>query len=233
MQIRTYIKVATLITLATCGVAADQAPREIEFTVYGQYPVRNVQYTPIDAMAIKNGEEPPEPIKIKTHTLARMGPYSYKGGDTIHFYDSSGKNLAGRANIPDASEKWLLIFVKNPRHKSNPDKHLRYLIYPFNDSHSNLPKNSVVFLNISGKELDGLLEGKRVSLSAGESDSYRIQESAPINLWTREFDGNELLPALIKTYHFDPEHRYLMIFFPPVLTGSVDLDVRFLAEAVD
>ncbi|MEM9821900.1 MAG: hypothetical protein AAF985_12545, partial [Bacteroidota bacterium] len=95
-----------------------------------------------------------------------------------------------------------------------------------------LPPNSLVFINISGKELDGLLENKRVKLGPGESGSYRVQESLPVNLWTRSFDGRDLLPALIKTYKFKAGHRYLIIFFPPVLRGSVDLDTRLIEESL-
>ena len=69
-------------------------------------------------------------------------------------------------------------------------------------------------------------------VSMGESEAIKVQESIPISLWTRDFRGERLLPALIKTYQFEANHRYLMIFFPPVLRGSADLDVRFLSEKV-
>jgi len=226
-------KLSTILLLTVAGVWADQEPRKLEFTVYGQYPVRNVEYMPISESALQEGEKAPAPIRIQTHSLARMGPHFFKGGDRINFYDTRTKDLVGRVIIPDLSNEWLLIFVRNPRYKDNPDSQLRYLIYPFNDSLKHLPNNSLVFLNISGKKLEGLLEDKRVSLSMGESEAYQIQESLPVNLWASDFEGKELLPALIKTYRFAPNHRYLMIFFAPVLTGSVDLDVRFLAESVE
>ena len=67
-------------------------------------------------------------------------------------------------------------------------------------------------------------------VNKGESEAIKVQESMPISLWTPDFRGERLLPALIKTYQFEANHRYLMVFFPPVLRGSVDLDVRFLSE---
>ncbi len=214
-------------------ICAAQNTRTFEFTTYGQYPVRAVEYTPVSKAAIADGATPASPIQIETHPLARTGPYSFHGENTITFRDTQLGTPVARVTLPTTSEKWLLIFVKNPRHKADPAGQLKYLIYPFDDSAKNLPKNRLIFLNISGKELDGLLEDKRVTFTAGESDSYRAQESLPINLWARNFDGDKLLPALIKTYRFDPNHRYLMIFFPPVLRGSADLDVRFLNEAVE
>lgn len=222
-----------LLLLSFAASSAAQPLREIEFSVYGQYPVRGVEYNPVSPAAIEDGATAEPPVSIETHSLVRMGSHTFKGGNQISFHDSTSKELVAQVNLAPESDKWLLIFVKNPRHKEDPSNHSKYLIYPFDDSHKNLPRNGLVFLNISGKELDGLLENKRVKLSAGESGNYRVQESLPVNLWTRDFNGEKLLPALIKTYHFNPDHRYLMIFFPPVLRGSVDLDVRFLSEAVE
>lgn len=222
-----------LIWFAFCAhlhLAAEEL-RKLEFSVYGQYPVRGVEYLPVTPAAIEAGEEPEDPREIETHTLSRMGPYPFTGGSVIHFLNTSNGEKVGSVSIPNGSDKWLLVFLRNPRHREAPEQHPPYLIYPFNDSLSNLPNNGLVFLNISGKQLDGLLEDKRVQLNLGESGSFRVQESLPINLWARDFGGDRLLPALIKTYRFRPDHRYLMIFFPPALRGSSDLDVRLLSES--
>jgi hypothetical protein len=222
-----------LFITTTSSLLTGQEIRKIDFTVYGQYPVRGVEYLPVDQTAIALGKEPADPVRIVTHSLARMGPYTFKGGSTISFVESATKSPVAKVRIPQGSEKWLLIFIKNPRHKDNPETNLKYLAYPFNDSLAHLPKNRLIFLNISGKELDGLIEDKRVKLDKGESGSFRVQESLPINLWTRDYSGERLLPALIKTYTFDRNHRYLIIFFPPVLRGSSDLDVRFLSDSAE
>lgn len=223
------------IFLYACALPACLAAkeiREIEFFTYGQYPIKEVEYLPVDETAIEAGETPEEPKQIETHSLARMGPYSFKGGSFIRFKDTKTGQLVGGVKIAETSDKWLLVFVRNPNFKSDPENNLKYLIYPFDDSLGHLPANRLIFLNISGRELDGLLEDKRIKLNKGESNSFRVQESLPVNLWTRDFSGERLLPALIKTYSFKADHRYLIIFFPPVLRGSSDLDVRFLEEAV-
>ena len=210
---------------------ADNA-KEIEFSVYGQYPVRGVEYNPISEAELANGAKPQPPVEIRTHTLSRMGPYTFKGGNRLRFTDTSSGELVATVSVTEASDRWLLIFVRNPNYKIAPENQLKYLVYPFDDSSKNLPRNQLVFLNISGKELDGLVEAKRVKVNRGKSEAIKVQESMPISLWTPDFRGERLLPALIKTYQFQANHRYLMIFFPPVLRGSVDLDVRFLSEKV-
>ena len=207
--------------------------REFEFTIYGQYPVRGVEYTPVAEAAIAAGERPAPAQLIETHTLARMGPYTFTGGSAITFRQSDNQKPVAQVMIPEGSNKWLFIFVQNPNYRDDPENQLKYLIYPFDDSLTHLPANRLIFLNISGKELDGLVEDKRVRIERGESRSFRVQESLPVNLWTRHFSGERLLPALIKTYRFEPDHRYLMIFFSPVLRGSSDLDTRFLSERVE
>lgn len=228
-----YLRI--ILSLLSIGLipCAGQVLRTVEFTAYGQYPVRNAQYSPVSEAAVAAGAKPEPPIRIETHSLARMGPYSFTGENIITFTDPDSQSAIAQVKLPEHSNKWLLVFVRNPRFKSDPDNQPQYLIYPFDDSLKNLPNNGLVFINITGKEIDGLLEDKQVKLTAGESNSYSVQESLPVNLWTRHFDGEQLLPALIKTYHFEPNHRYLMIFFPPVLRGSVDLDVRFLSEKVE
>ncbi len=223
----------SILFLCAFHTLCAQEIRSFEFHVYGQYPVREVGYRPVSAVAVASGEKEAPTQAIETHNLARMGPYSFKGGDVVTFFSLQNQRPVGRVNVPDSSDQWLFVFVRNPRYRDNPERQLPYLIYPFDDSLSNLPKDSLVFLNISGKELDGLIEEKQVKVGPGESDSFSVQESLPINLWTRDFSGEKLLPALIKTYHFEPGHRYLMILFPPVLRGSTDLDVRFLTDFSD
>lgn len=215
-----------------CFVGAEEL-RSFTFSVYGQYPVRGVGYLPVSEAVIEAGAEAEPPVAIKTHHLSRMGPYTYTGGDRITFFDLENEQAVARVQVPPGSDQWLFIFVRNPRYRQDPDNHLMYLVYPFNDSLANLPKDGLVFLNISGRELDGLVEDKRMQIGPGESDTIPVQESLPLNLWARDFSGERLLPALIKTYRFDRNHRYLIIFFPPVLKGSPDLDVRFLAESVE
>jgi hypothetical protein len=224
-MIKNFIIFSFLLLYTQVSAASEQL-REIEFTVYGQYPVRDVIYNPVQSNELPDSD----PIKIETHILNRKGPYNFKGNDVIQFYDQTTNENVGTVRLSQDSSKWLLIFVKNPHYSKNSPDRRKYLIYPFDDSMQNLTLNSLVFLNISGKELDGFLENKRIKLTSGESTPYSVQESLPINLWTRGFDGERLLQALVKTYRFEKDRRYLMIFFPPVLRGSGDLDVRVLDD---
>jgi len=225
-----HFAVILLLCISPCHA---EDLRSFEFDVYGQYPVRGVGYDPVSDEAIAQGEEPQPRTPIKTHMLSRVGPYSCIGKDVVNFFDLKSGEMVATVKVTSRSDRWLFVFVRDPRFNRDPENHLRYLVYPFDDSPSNLPKNGLVFLNISGKELDGFIEKKRMQIGHGETDSIEIQESLPLNLWTRDFRGDRLLPALMKTYNLEPNHRYLIIFFPPVLRGSTDLDVRFLPDKVE
>lgn len=208
--------------------------QQIEFAAYGQYPIRDdLEYRPVSSEAIAAGEKAAKPVVIGTHSLKRMGPYTFKGGRRISFFDTLTKELVGAVNFPSDSKKWLLIFVKNTRYEEDPTNQPKYKIYPFDDSRQNLPKNALVFLNLSKMELSGTIENKKISLNSGESEPFRIAERLKISLWTPATYRQKMLPAHIKNYRFKPNHRYLMILFPPVLKGSADADVRFLSESLE
>ena len=183
--------------------------------------------------AIAAGAKAEKPVTIRTHSLARVGPYSFKGGRQISFFDTLTKEPVATVTLPSDSKRWLLIFVKNTRHEDDPENQPKYKIYPFNDSRQNLPNLALVFLNLSKMELSGTIENKKISLASGESEPLRIAESLRIVLKTPDLYGGKMLPAHIKNYRFEPNHRYLMILFPPVLKGSADVDVRFLSESLE
>lgn len=223
-----YLLLALLLCPTQLLISTE--PRVAQFSTYAQSPMRNTIYRPVSLAAIAAGATAEPAVQLNSHNLSRTGPYLYTGDEPIQFFDSIRNELIAQVRLPKDSNQWLLVFVRNPNYRKGAEDQLKFLIYPFDDSPSHLPNNSLIFLNLSGRELAGLVEGKRIKLDAGESELHHAQESMPINLWSQGFNSEELLPALIKTYQFDKNHRYLMIFFPPVLKGSADLDVRVLAE---
>lgn len=230
-----YLKAFFVLLVSTFGKALiAQEFQQIEFTVYGQYPIRSdIEYMPVGKEAIAAGAKAEKPIVIRSHSLTRTGPYMFKGGRSIPFYDTLTKELVGGVTLPSNSQKWLFVFVKNTLHEDDPENQLKYKIYPFDDSRHNLPKNGLVFLNLSKMELIGTVGNQKVNLLPGESEPFRISDSLRIVLKTPDLYGQKMLPAHIKNYRFSANHRYLMILFPPVLKGSADADVRFLAESLE
>ena len=227
-----YIRVFLIALLLNFGTGLfAQEIQQIEFMVYGQYPIRDdIEYLPVSKEAVAAGAKARKPVGIRTHSLARIGPYSYEGGNRISFYDSLSKEKVAEVAMPAGSKKWLFIFVKNTRYEGDPTNNLKYKIYPFDDSRRNLPGNGLVFINLSKMKLSGKLGDKTIELKSGESEPFRIAERLGVVLKTPDLYGQKMLTAHMKNYGFKPNYRYLMIVFPPVLKGSADVDVRFLSE---
>ena len=230
-----YLKIFFVLQFLNMGASLyAQELQEIELTVYGQHPIRDdIEYMPVSKEAIAAGAKAKKPVTIRTHSLVRIGPYSFKGGRSIPFYDTLTKELVGGVTLPSDSKKWLFIFVKNTRYEDDPENQLKYKVYPFDDSLQNLPKNGLVFLNLSKMKLSGTIGSRKVNLAPGKSEPFRISESLQIVLKTPDFYGQKVLTAHAKNYRFKSNHRYLMILFPPVLKGSADADVRFLSESLE
>jgi hypothetical protein len=230
-----YLKVSFVLLALNFGTTLfAQEFQQIEFTVYGQYPIRgDIEYQPVGRGAITAGAKAEKPVTIRTHSLTRIGPYAFNGGRRISFFDTLTKERVAEVALPSEAKKWLFIFIKNTRHEDDPDNQLKYRIYPFDDSRQNLPKNGLVLLDLSKMKLSGTIGDKKINLAPGESEPFRIAENLRIVLKTPDLYGQKMLPAHIKNYRFKPNHRYLMILFPPVLRGSADADVRFLRESLE
>jgi hypothetical protein len=230
-----YLKVFFVLLALNFGTTLfAQEFQQIEFTVYGQYPIRgDIEYQPVGRGAITAGAKAEKPVTIRTHSLTRIGPYAFNGGRRISFFDTLTKERVAEVALPSEAKKWLFIFIKNTRYEDDPDNQLKYRIYPFDDSRQNLPKNGLVLLDLSKMKLSGTIGDKKINLAPGESEPFRIAENLRIVLKTPDLYGQKMLPAHIKNYRFKPNHRYLMILFPPVLRGSADADVRFLRESLE
>ena len=222
----------TLLSLACIQVGQilnAQLIRQIEFSVYGQYPLRNLAYYPNNQVADPAASQAQVGTSIQSHPLSRMGPYYFEGSNHIVFYDQHSSEPMARATLPHTSNKWLLIFIRNPKHPEARQTQPQFLIYPFDDSHKNFTMNAVTFVNLSGQQLDGFINNKRVTIKQGSCDKFPAAENLPINLWVRGVGDQQLLPAAAKTFSLKMNHRNLMILFPPALKGSSDLDLRLLS----
>ncbi|MFQ3223810.1 MAG: hypothetical protein ACI8Z5_000049 [Lentimonas sp.] len=221
------IFIGLLVTIL--GVCAQEV-RMIEFSVYAQYALQDVEYSPVDESAIAAGASPAENLKIKSHILTRTGPYTFSGLNEITFTNIETQSTVAHVKIPPSSNRWLLIFVKNPHYKNDPSNQLPYLVYPFNENISNLPFNGLVFINFAGSELGIFLGEIRTRIAIGESELVRVDGATPTKIWMQSNDRKRILQAHSKTYNFETGKRNLMILFPPVLRGSSSIDVRLLTD---
>lgn len=226
------MKFLLLLLLFHCMVLAanHNALRTITFSTYSNVRIHNLAYhTNLDISHTRPQTNAPDQ-RIQTHRLTRMGPYTFTGGQTVSFADLETSQWVARIEVPNDSDQWLFIFVPSSLKPKPTEPDLHYWIYPFNDSTKHLPKNRLRFLNLSGKVLEGFVGTQRVQLPLGESNLFSIQRKLPIHLWTYSDRNRKPVPAHMKDYTFRTNCRYLILFFPPVLSGSADLDVRCLSD---
>lgn len=221
-QLRATIGWLAAGLLLAAGLNAT-APRTLEFFVYAQRP--------LPALAYPVSQTPLELTQILSHPLSSTGPYAFQGGNRIDFYHPQTHALAAQVQLPEHSAQWLLIFANNPRYPSDPERALRYRIFALDLRPGHYPADSLLFLNLSGHDLNGQVNEAPLQLSMGPSRPIAAPASAELRLWLW-LPGHNLqrLPGWIKRCHFSPGQRHLLILFPPVLSGSCDLDVRQLSE---
>ena len=117
MLIKRSVVFFFLFSTVLLGVESEL--RMIQFSVYGQFPIHGVYYQSIpDRAPDPNRKIVQEPVKIRTHSLSRCGPYELSGAGVIQFFeqnDDGERNSVGRVVIPQSSNKWLFIFIPNPK----------------------------------------------------------------------------------------------------------------------
>ncbi|MFT4901717.1 MAG: hypothetical protein ACI81V_000992 [Lentimonas sp.] len=220
------MKFAPLMLLLALPLCADPA-RSIQFNVYAQSAANQLVYQPVEPPP--QGRMPLTELKaIQSHPLARTGPYPFKGGDRIDFYNATTHSMEAQVRIPPHSNHWLLVFTKNPYYQKKSGA-LKYRILPVDERSLNRPANQVVFLNLSNLDLTGLLNQQQLQLPAGQSSPYPVNGQTSIQLWIGPRKQRSPC-AWLKNCNFQSGQRPLILLFAPILSGSGDLDVRQLSD---
>jgi hypothetical protein len=204
-----------------------QNTRNLQFTIYSQSPIRELAY---HAQPSKNqsSKHCKQLTQLQHHPLEAVGPYAFRGSATINFYHLHTHAHQAQVDIPSNSDQWLFIFTDNP-HFPNHANTLPYRIYPIDTSLLHWPKNSLIFLNLSGMRLAGRLNQQYSLLGPGESRAYPIAATTRVQL--RSYDAHKIWrTAWLKTITTKPERQHLILLFPPVLSGSNALDARVIIQ---
>lgn len=202
-----------------------QNTRNLQFTIYSQSPLSGLAYhaQPIKHQGSKHCQQL---TQLHNHPLEAVGPYAFSGSATINFYHRHTHAHQAQVDIPSNSDQWLFIFTDNPHYPKHANT-LPYRIYPIDTSLLHWPKNSLIFLNLSGMRLAGRLNQQLSLLAAGESCAYPISATTQVQL--RSYDAHQnWRTAWLKTITMQPERQLLILLFPPVLSGSNALDARII-----
>mgnify|MGYP000686200335 CR=1 FL=1 len=225
----TYQAIRLFGTLLLGAVTAARPLRDIEFRVYSQYPLNDLAFTPLAPPAAPAAIQAARPVPVQSHILRCSRAYRFRGQHLLQFYHAPSGTPVARVGLSQHSNQWLLIFLNNPRHKHNPAQQPAYLIYPFDQSEALRAEQPFVLLNLSGQRLHGWLQQQRIQIDHGASVALAAPQRVTVQLWMRGANRIDQLQALRHTYQCAPKQRSLLILFPPVLSGSAELDARLLS----
>jgi hypothetical protein len=138
-------------------------------------------------------------------------------------------------NVPLSLNRLVVLILMNARREGSVRINARALIDTISPPGDDNSKSNYTNINkFTPRRIHSDWLEKCSFTKSAETNPRRLKlkRACRLTYRTRDFSHERLLPALIKTYQFQANHRYLMIFFPPLLRGSADLDVRFLSEKV-
>jgi hypothetical protein len=200
---------------------------DVEFSVYSFKRITGLRYTnPAGALE-----------DVTFYSSSRSPVHRYKGANPVVFYstvaDPSSENPDGVSHLPVAEvsvppgvRKALLIFFASERSEDEVD---RYLVYPYDDSLSNLSQGEIVFFNVSGFTMDGFIDRRQVSLRLGPSAPYRVG-GGTIRVTLGVYAGRRYRQSFDSPVSLGSDQRGIVFFFPPFLEGSPEVQSRVLIE---
>ncbi|MGJ8638916.1 MAG: hypothetical protein ACSHYA_05945 [Opitutaceae bacterium] len=213
----------------TYGQTAKEEPIiRAEFTTYSLRRLKDIKYLP-------SPEGSSEAIKF--FSSARSAVYEYEGTNPIIFFrefpaptiedpNAVRREKVAEVTIPQPGEEYLLIFFPDRRTKADD-----YRIYPLADSTRELPTGAVRFFNATAFNFEGVLGGKRISLTPGPSDYFRVSGSR-FSLALAFSHNDKFHQSYNSPLDLGNDSRGLFMIFPPFIKGSTTCQTRFLRQTI-
>jgi hypothetical protein len=205
-----------------------------QFTVFSYNRIFGLYYQP---------EPESELMPLEFLNSARSIDYAYEGFQEILFYELDpnfekdpesepspldGYRAVARVNLPESEQELLFIFFPVERNGRRS-----FLVFALNDSPAQFPYGSLRFFNATTFNLGGRIGSRRVDrIAPGDSPIFPMSSRTSAIILAQTASGQ---------FHFafegdiegGSDERVLVIFFPPVLRGSIELQYRFLREDRD
>ena len=230
---RRYLTTAIVLAfLVNAALGQEPGPAnliDVEFSVYSFKRITGLRYrNPVGALE-----------EVAFYSSSRSPVHRYKGANPVVFYsgvaDPSPENPDGvsprpvaEVSVPPGVRKALLVFFASERSEGEREGD-RYLVYPYDDSLSNLSWGEIVFFNVSGFTMDGFIDRRQVSLRQGPSAPFRVGGGMMrVNLGV--YAGRRYRQSFDSPFSLRSDQRGIVFFFPPFLEGSPEVQTRVLIE---
>lgn len=209
---------AIALSLPTGPILAQTNPvaaPAVRFTVFAAEPIEGLGYAPQPGGAV---------VRLTFYPTARSPRYEHRGRQPLQLVDTRTGETVAEATIPDGVREALLL-VSSTKDATGP---ARYQVTVLDDGPRQRGVGQIQILNLSGLELAGELNGRRIGLESGLNPAVSAGRSARLVL-RASFRGRSYL-SWHDTIPLGPPDRALLILFPPYLAGSLEVQTRVLLD---
>lgn len=187
----------------------------VRFTVFAADPIEGLGYVAQPGGAV---------VPLRFYPTERSPRYEHRGRQPLRLVQMGKGDPVAEVPIPTGMRDVLLLVSST----TDSTGLRRYRVTVLDDGPQSRVAGQIQLLNLSGLELTGELNGRRLAVAAGLNPAQMAGRSARLALRTA-FRGRSYL-AWHDTITLGPTGRALLILFPPFLAGSIEVQTRVLLD---
>lgn len=212
---------AWALALASIGsAAAAQAPTAapLRFSILALRPVAGLAYVPRPGAAAE---------KVVLNPTARSPRYEYRGSQPLRLTELATGKAVAEATIPAGMQEVLLVLI--PVEAATAARTgLSHQVAVMDDSWSRLGAGHLSIVNLSGLALEGTVGSEAVTLQPGLNPARKL--GGPTEVVLRAPVKGRAVRAFGGRVELRRNERALLLLFPPLRKGSVEVQSRWLID---
>jgi hypothetical protein len=205
---------------ATPGASPVEATvRTITFRVFAAERIPPMEYEPTSL-----GDRKP----VLFYPTAFSPRYVYKGEGPIRFFRRGVSAPVLELNPPPELNEIVIMWLNTtPGSDAGPLGNVRVL----DDAVLHRPLGTASILNVSGLSLRGVWDGKPIAIDEGLSALTSRSSAGTLEL--RTYFKNRWYPSYRETIEVRQGERALLLLLPPIRRGSLEVQSRWLVDALN
>jgi hypothetical protein len=178
-------------------------------------------------------ENPTSPLKINLYNGRASRDYPVEGGLDYGIFRQIGVRdgvpqyqAAARVTLDPELSETMILLLPNPAFGTGGEE-LEFLAFAVDDSPAVKPMDHVVFWNLTGATLDGVVGTEPVTVRDGLSSAISVKEyfgekSSLVGLTVR-YEGKDHI-VLESRIRFYPDRHMTIVLLPPKDPGSLSIE---------
>lgn len=189
----------------------------VRFTVFAADPIAGLGYVSQPGGAV---------VPLRFYPTERSAIHEHRGREPMRVVEVRTSKAVLEVPIPAGLRDVLLLVSSSAGRLGEPS----YRVTVLDDGPRQRAAGQIQILNLSGLDLAGELNGRRIAIEPGLNPAVSAGRSARLVLRTR-FRGRSYL-SWHDTISLGPAGRGLLILFPPLLEGSIEVQTRVLRDEI-